>query len=166
MAWGTWALVIVTSIFIGWQIRASQKASSLQLFVQLTHKFEEPSMRHLRKEFAALLHSSLVNTNLKVDPIHDETVLAFFENLAYFTHHGFLDVKIVWNYFVDDVCGYWNAAKPHIIAMRKNINDEELYIEMQWLNDGLTNLDAKRSKGKIWSQDKIRRYLEAEINLI
>lgn len=46
-AWGTWALALATIGMILWQVRASNRAARLQLFTQLTERWESKNMRAL-----------------------------------------------------------------------------------------------------------------------
>ena len=173
-AWGTWALVVVTWVsifvtiwFIRKQIRASKEASALQLFVQLTGEFQDQRMRHLRKTLARYLHARLADSATAIDPLADDTVLQFFENIGYLTHIGFLDNNVIWNYFSHHICGYWTAAKPEIEALRRMPGNRDLYDEMEWLHNEMLRLDRIKGHDRTeWLGDRTTRFLKLETSLL
>jgi len=173
IAWGTWGLVfatfllvIATGFFVWRQILEAKQSSGLQLFVRLANRYEDPNMRDLRRKFSTTLLNNSQEPNLNSGLIADETVLSFFENLAYLTHIEVLNIKIVWNYFSTDISGYWAATHQYINADRLESDDNALYVEFEWLQSALVKLDAQAGRGDSeWDNDDVREFLENETRL-
>jgi hypothetical protein len=179
-ALGTWALVGITGYFIHRQIASSERAAKeqleaarrvaqLQLFVQLTERWNSNPMRALRRDFAARLIHSRDPSGLNVDPLADETVMGFFELLGYLTHKDYLIRDLVWNYFSVELGGYWSAVKPHVVKARNDQADRQLYEELEWLFGLMIRLEPKRpgdgEREEPWSDEDIEAFLEGEVRL-
>jgi len=170
LALGTWILAIVTIVAVGRQVAASKNAAQQTLFVQLTREYQGSSMRLLRKNFAGWLHAYLLDVARAPDPLADETVLEFLENLGYLTRKDYLHIDFVWNYFSDTVIGFWNAARNPIAQRRADHSDPQLFSELEWLYGELLKFDAERSRKTIaevtWSPAKTKIFLVGEMNLL
>lgn len=165
---GTWILAAITFWLVRGQIAESKRATGLQLFTQLTHDFQDPNMRVQRKNFASGLLYYRKKKQPALNPLNDETVLEFFENIAHLTKSGVLEKTIIWNYFSVAVEGYWYAVRDLITDLRKHEDDDDLYRDLEWLSEEFSMITAKR-KGRDTSerppQDKISSYLESEVCL-
>ena len=167
-ALGTWALAAITFCLVRRQTTESKRATGLQLFTQITHDFQDPIMRKLRKQFAAGLLYYRQNKQPVLDPLADETVLEFLENIAHLTRSEVLEKTIIWNYFSVAIEGYWYAVRDLITDYRIKENDNDLYRDLEWLSEEFAKITAKR-KGRDASerptQKKIDGYLYSEMDL-
>ena len=95
----------------------------------------------------------------------DDTVLVFFENLAYLTRKRVIDPDMVYNVFSIDVCNYWIAVKSYVEGLRKEANDGTLCEEMEELSK-VMQAHKWRGPGGLMSSPGLRsgtfRFLEWE----
>ena len=173
---GTWIVALVTAVLaagtiylVKSQIAEQKKATGLQLFVQLTHDFQVDDMRRLRTQFARALLAHRGSSQVDSDPLSDETVVEFFENLAHLTKSGILDLQMVWNYFSIAVECYWLAVRDLIGEMRRTEDEDlDLYRDWQWLAEEFLRLDGCRRSLSVPyepSKQRVEGYLQSEVKL-
>ncbi|HDR9483228.1 TPA: hypothetical protein QDC20_000327 [Burkholderia aenigmatica] len=170
-AWATiataiasWLLAGVTMWMVRVQIGEAKRATGLQLFSQIVRDFQEPGMRSLRRAFATELLAARLHEPTR-NPLTDESVLEFFENLAYLTRDRVLDRRIVWNYFSIAVEGYWHACRDFVFALRTAELDEDLYSDLEWLATEMASITlehARRQALQSHTPERVNEYLRSE----
>jgi hypothetical protein len=127
-AFGTWAAIVGAAVMLYFQNRSAQQLTFLQLFLELANRYDSDEMNRRRSRLASTL---LINReSLEID----DTVLVFFENVAFMIKRHLLDRDLSWNTFGLDVCSYWSAVEHYVTHMRAVFNDPTLYSEFEWLN--------------------------------
>ncbi len=176
IAYGTWALALLNLALVGVTMSAAKRqtaeakrATGLQLFAQLVREYQDPSMRALRRKFATrLLQARTFPHDPEVDPLTDESVLEFFENLANLTRTSVLENTVVWSYFSVAIDGYWHAVRDHVSALRQQEGEEDWYREFENLSEDFARMSAQRCgrhDPKRPSPETVERYLRSETNL-
>lgn len=137
------------------QIRGSRQQAQVQNFLSLQRDFyQEPYVGHRRcageawvkgeKESAALIQ-----------------VMNFLENVGLLVKRDYLNIEDVWEMFSADVFPIYRGAKPIIDEYRKT--DANIYTNLQYLYDQLTELEAKKGgRNACYTDEEVEHYWEQE----
>jgi hypothetical protein len=119
-SWPVWASILFALGIIGLGIIAAQSAHSqrsIDRMVQFDRDFNE--LRATRRSAAAFL---LGRGGRELDR---DKVLDFFDTpLGHLTERGYLDEALVYDYFFDEIRGWWSANKDYIAKEEDKSNWE------------------------------------------
>ena len=173
----------VTGLFIAWwalrvsrqaietskQVAKDQKLSvSATLITAFTQEYESVEMRQRRKAFAEQLLNTKDRKN--IDLGNNQSILDFFEEIAYLTKTGILDTGMVWNHFLWNIERYYAAVtRPDdlIEKVRLKYKMPELYEQLDWLYKELSNFREKENHRpyKPPNDEDVKEFLQFETKL-
>jgi hypothetical protein len=116
------ALVIVTCIMIGFQIRAANTIAKVQLTMGLMDRKDSLEIRNYRRAIATDLRAKNIPLSSVVEPLLDH-----FETVALLRAHKWLEPDLAENGFANSMRFWWHALGPHVLQMRKTFDNKELY---------------------------------------
>jgi hypothetical protein len=140
------AAVAVALIAVWRQNRAVRRLTRQQLFLQMAAQWDSADLQRKRAQLARTLLVDRHTVEL------DDTVLVFFETLAYMTRRGMTDRDLVWTTFTVDVCSYWGAVAHYVRHVRERFSDPTLVVEMQWLRSSFRQKKERHRRGVSGSQ--------------
>ena len=134
------ALGVIIALYAVWfQNRASNKLMRTQLALQFIDQYESKGMCGVRSEIARKLLNYPKCTKI------DNTLLVFFEHLAFLYRTEQVDKKIIWNIFSYDIPHY-RRVLAHYIEKEQNI-EPLLYEEFVNMSERILPEDEKKLKG-------------------
>jgi Domain of unknown function (DUF4760) len=156
-AWAAIAAVIANVVMVFFQILSSKQSTKVQLLLQLTQRYDDKQMRDNRKELAhALTAGTARPTETQI-----EAVIDHLETIADLTHRGWLDKRLVYNFFSVSIRHWWEAVKIDIQAMRRSYHDTTLYEELEKLANTYNQEHLKRKVPPIGVND-LQIFLKSE----
>lgn len=159
-AWGTWATVFCALIVVWLQNRYAKRLTCLQLFIQIAAQYDSADMQAVRRRMADRLLCD--PETLEVE----DTLLMFFENLAFLYRKHLLDKELIWNRFVFDVPRYWFLLQHYITHSRDKFVDMTMYEEFEQLAQSFTRQRRSPLGTKIMSlnytDESLREFLQYE----
>lgn len=160
----SWALVLVTWVFLRRQIGISREDLKVRLQTTYEEKFDSPAIIAERKKLAEQLLNKEPHDNIQ------ETVMNFYETIGIFFRRGYLDKEMAWSGFSFYAIRWWSATKDYIFEERKiQNNDSTLFEEFETLVDEFYTLEMNErhlSRAQLEpSPDDLNRFLEAEKKL-
>lgn len=160
----SWALVIVTWIFLKRQIGVSREDLKVRLQTTYEEKFDSPAIVAERRKLAEQLINKEPHDNIQ------EAVMNFYESVGMLFHRGYLDREMAWSGFSFYAIRWWCATKDYILEERRiQNNDSTIFKEFESLVDEFYALEvAERHLSRAQlepSQDDLKRFLEAEKKL-
>ncbi|HLX64782.1 MAG TPA: DUF4760 domain-containing protein [Planctomycetota bacterium] len=124
---GTWAGIFAALYAVWMQNNNERLLTSVQLFLQLAQQFDSDEMERKRVALAKALLKNPKDVEI------DDTVLSFFENVAYLIRRGLLEDGMSWNFFSLDVIFLHHASTHYIQHMRQKFNAQDLFQEFETL---------------------------------
>ena len=167
-ALGAIAGVVVSSYFLGKQVRQSKRALAADLICRFDSEFHSEEFRRRRAEAATVLLSERekrvgltsipADKNDELIPVYD--VLDFFEGVARFTNGGILDKDMVWSSFVYWLAGYSHCASDIVKNKRESDGDPTLWAEFTVLCRDFGTMDQYKDRYFFWLH--ARNWLHAD----
>lgn len=95
-----------------------------------------------------------------------ETVLRFFDRLAFLTHHGSFDDELIWHAFYWPLINYWFASEGYRVHLKPD--DESRWQDLDALIQRMVAVEARHRKKSaaevVPNKDQTREFLLDEVS--
>ena len=160
-ALATVVIAVATIWAIDSQVATARSVASVQIYLQLTDKFDSQEMLAKRDRLAMLL----IN-NGAVVTADAEGVLDFFETIGHLARRSGLDIDLVDNGFSIYLRYYWMALTDFIKQQRRVFADPTIYEDAEWLNKTLTKRERTKGRSESIPPAKLEEFLRGETKVI
>ena len=163
------ALVVsVVTVWFSSQAAKDQRLNaSAALITQFSAYYQSAEIKASRKSLSTRLLDK--KNRDSIDLTKSESVLAFFEDMAYLTRRKILDEGMVWNMFFPALERYYIAlTSPPDLFVEASKGSPSLYREIRLLFDRLKEIDRKEDGKSAYEpdNDRIQISLQNESNLV
>lgn len=116
IAWASVVAVLVALIALIAESKRSRFSAGVEIILRLDKDFYSPYFKEIRKQAAfAFRNKDYSNgSNAAID-----SILNFFEGVAFFTKRGIVDKETVWYFFFTYLYRFWHFAGEYITNERK-----------------------------------------------
>lgn len=115
MAWAAVVAVLIAVITIWTESRRSRFSIGVDLILRLDNDFNSPHFKEIRKQVAVTCRSGDYSTGSNAI----DSILDFFEGVAFFMKRGAVDKETVWHFFFTYMYRFWHFADKYIEKERE-----------------------------------------------
>lgn len=140
IAWAAVAATLIALITMLVESRRSRFSIGVDFILKLDSDFNSRDFKEIRKKAAIALSSrDLSKAGNEIDSIID-----FFEGVAFYTKRGALDKETVWHFFFTYMYRFWHLSKDHLDKERKT--DQTLWADYIKLYCQLFEIEKKECR--------------------
>jgi hypothetical protein len=126
---------------------------------RLSDEWSADDMSEVRSSAAASLLAGRTADDI-------DTVLRFFDRLAFLTHHGGFDDELIWHEFYWPLANYWFASEDYRVHVKPD--DAARWKDLDGLVQRMVAVEARHREKAATdvapTKDQIREFLLAEVN--
>jgi hypothetical protein len=163
MAWAAVAAALIAVITVWFESRRSRFSTGVDLILRLDNDFNSPHFKEIRKQAAVAFSSGDYSSGSNAI----DSILNFFEGVAFFTKRGAVDKKTVWHFFFTYMYRFWHFADKYMKKEREA--DPTLWTACIDLYSQLLKIekqDRQRLGGDInLSEEDLEKFLSEELKL-
>lgn len=115
IAWASVGAVLVALIALIAESKRSRFLAGVEIILKLDKDFYSPYFKEIRKQAAVAFRSG----EYSIGSYAIDSILNFFEGVAFFTKRGIVDKETVWYFFFTYLYRFWHFAEEYVIKERE-----------------------------------------------